>query len=255
MKWLAVCLTLLLVGAAICAGWAGPAATVAASAETMYQVQDVVGTLLSAATMYDVANSTWISAELRMDKATPSFKVGSTVKTRFLWPKSKIRQMPYQGDQISAQVWQEPGSPDVWNISEQPKVIGRGDFIRPGENAAEDLGSPKAKILVKLMAPLQAECHQKTAQLLRDLAAREPQRVRVQVFDMRTPSGRQEMSRERLTCATVLVNNRDEFTIEGPSGSRKLLFQHKPNEPNSPYNSEDVITIVDQELTRLYPKG
>jgi hypothetical protein len=254
MKWLAVCLTLLLVGAASCAGRAEPAATAAANAETMYQVQDVVGTLLSAATMYDAGNSTWVSAELRMDKATSSFKLGSTLKIQFLWPKSKIKQMPYQGDQISAQLWQAPGVPDVWNISEQPKVIGRGEFIRPGENAAEDLGSPKAKILVKLLAPLQAECHQKTAQLLRELAAREPERVRVQIFDMRTPTGRQEMSRERLTCATVLVNNRDQFTIEGPSGPRKLLFQHKPNEPNSPYSSEDVITVVDQELTRLYPK-
>ncbi|MFB3882270.1 MAG: hypothetical protein ACE149_13470 [Armatimonadota bacterium] len=255
MKLLAVCLSLSLVAAAACVSQAEPAAAAAANAETMYQAEDVIATLMSANTMYNVGDSTWVSVQLRVDKATPSLKAGATVKTRYLWPTSRLRSAPYQGDQISARLWQDPGAAGVWNISEQPKVIGRGEFLRPGENPAEDLGSPKAKLLIKMLAPLQAECHQKTATLLRELAAREPERVHVQIFDMRTPSGRQEMAKERLNCASVLVNNQFQFTIEGPSGPRKALFQHKPNELNSPYNSEDVITVADQELKRLYPKG
>ena len=130
------------------------------------------------------------------------------------------------------------------------EVLGRGEFVNPGQNPTLDLGSPEAKVLVKLLAPLQHECHQKTVELLKELAAREPERVRVQVFDMadREGMGRKEMLRERTMCATVLVNNRYEFTL----GERKVVLSHKPNEPKSTYNSEDVIAVVEQEIKRLY---
>jgi hypothetical protein len=90
--------------------------------------------------------------------------------------------------------------------------------------------------------------------LLRDFAAREPDRVRIQLFDMKSVAGREEMRKERLSCATVLVNNRFEFTLDGPSGKRQVALQHHPNDPTSSYNSEDVISVVEQEIKRLYPE-
>jgi hypothetical protein len=120
--------------------------------------------------------------------------------------------------------------------------------VNPGENPALDLGSPEAKVLVKLLAPLVHGCHQRTVDLLRELAAREPERVRVQVFDMATPPGRMEMMRERIRCATVLVNNRYEFELDG----RKIAMWHKPNVPNASYNSEDAVAIAEQEIELLY---
>ena len=60
------------------------------------------------------------------------------------------------------------------------------------------------------------------------------------------------MQRERLRCATVLVNNRLEFTLEGEEGVREVVLSHRPNEARSSYNSEDVIAVAEREVARLY---
>jgi hypothetical protein len=199
------------------------------------------------------AGSGWYLGNLKVDQGSGALKTGATCPIKFAWPRGQRSPAPGPGDQVRIRLWQaSPG--DVWTATDPAVVVGRAEAIRPGEGAAEDLGKPTAKILVKLLAPITIECHAKTAQLLRDLAGREPDRVRVQMFDMRQPAGRQEMRKERLNCATVLVNNRYQFTLDAPSGKRQVTFQHRPNDPNSPYQSEDVITVVEQELKRLYPK-
>ncbi len=233
---------------------AQPQASTGAAA-AMYEVQEVVGTLLTVPqSMYDTGESTWFSAKLRIDRGAPAIKTGSTQPIRYLLPDTIIPEVtPGSGDQIDVKLWQVPGSAEGWSASQAPTVLGRGELLRPGEGAVSDMGSPKAKILVKLLAPLATDCHQKTAQLLKALAAREPDRVRIQLFDMRTVAGRQEMRKERLTCATVLINNRYQFTLDTPNGKRQVTFQHHPNDPKALYNSEDVITAIDQEIKRLYP--
>lgn len=60
------------------------------------------------------------------------------------------------------------------------------------------------------------------------------------------------MSRERLTCATVLVNNRYEFTLKGEGEARKVQLWHRPNTPTSSYSSEDAAAVVEQEAERVY---
>jgi len=253
MKWLAMVGALVLVCTMLGSAGAKTVTQAASNGEMMYRAEEVVGTLVAATGMYEDGSTTWYLADLRVDQGGGALQTGATYPIRFAFPTPKRREAPGFGDQIRIKLWQAAPT-EGWTATDPPTVIGRGEMIRPGEGAAEDLGKPTAKILVKLLAPLATDCHQKTAQLLRDLAAREPDRVRLQIFDMRTPAGRQEMSRERLSCASVLVNNRFQFTVGTPTGERKVLFQHRPNDANSAYNSEDVITVVEQELKRLYPQ-
>jgi len=254
MKWLAMVGALVFVCAMLGSAGAKTVTQAASNGEMMYRAEEVVGVLVAATGMYEDGSTTWYLADLRVDQGGSALKTGATYPIRFAFlPSLQHRQPPDLGDQIRIKLWQASPT-EGWTATDPPTVIGRGEFIRPGEGAVEDLGKPTAKILVKLLAPLATDCHEKTAQLLRELATREPDRVRLQIFDMRRPTGRQEMSRERLSCASVLVNNRFQFTIDTPTGERKVLFQHRPNDPNSAYNSEDVITVVEQELKRLYPK-
>ena len=133
------------------------------------------------------------------------------------------------------------------------EYLGRGELVNPGENPTIDRGSPKAKVLAKLLAPLAPDCHKKTSGLLVALATQHPEKLRVQIFDMFSPGGRAEMNRERLNCATVLVNNRHDFQIKVGDRVRKVQFVHRPNMPNSTYASEDVVTVITREIARLYP--
>jgi hypothetical protein len=125
--------------------------------------------------------------------------------------------------------------------------------VNPGSQPSRDLGSPNAKVLVKLFAPLQPECHRLTADLLQAIAAQQPDKVRVQIFDVAEPAAREEMGRERLTCATVLVNNRYQFTLDRDGLKRAVELIHRPNTPESTYSSEDAVAVVQQEMARLYP--
>ncbi len=267
MKCFLICVILGLVCALFVIGGVAPAVS-AASAESMYQVQEVVGTLLSAQRMYDSGQVILFSGQLRVDEGAAALKPGTNCAVRYPVPSTTLPEfIPGSGDQIKAKLYQQLGS-NTWEAAQAPMLLGRGELLRPGRNAAFDSNAPKARVLVKMLAPL-TDCHAKTVELLKELAAREPERVRVQIFDTRTPSGRDEMRSERLNCATVLVNNRYEFEIgepfdfaQGkpagkpstqPAGKRKVYLHHRPNDSQSPYNSEDVITVVEQELRRLYP--
>ncbi len=228
----------------------------AAAVQSMYKVADVVGVLVKTHDMYQDGDISWHSGRLRIDEAPESGepKVGRILRVKYAMPAGA--RVPSEGDQVRASLHQLPvvgTKAPVWMATKPPEVLGRGDFVRPGERADGDLGSPKARILVKMFAPFGPECHTKTADLLKELAEREPERVRVQLFHMRGTSGQQELRRERLSCATVLVNNRYEFTLVEPDGERKVVLSHRPNEPSSSYRSEDVIAVVEQELKRLYP--
>jgi len=222
----------------------------------MYAEQ-VVGTLLEAHRMYTSDGSEWQQCELRVD-ATESAKsrltVGQAVKAKYQLAKGlSPLQRPGVGDQIRAtlQPPKEVGG-IVWT-AEGLEMLGRGELVNPGEGAAVDLGARDAKVLVKMLAPLGSACQGETVELLQGLAEREGERVRVQIFNMREAAGRREMRRERIRCATVLINNRFVFTLEGAEGTRTVVLSHNPNGPQSTYNSEDVIAVVTRDIARLYP--
>ena len=228
----------------------------ASSTESMYRAE-VVGVLLAAEKMYDAGDVARWSGRLRIDEVIGGRQpeVGQVVALEYPATASARARAPRVGYQIQAKIWAQAaaiGKALRWVATETPKVLGRGELIRPGEGAAADLGSPKAKVLVKMCAPLRPECHRETANLLRALAQREPERVRVQIFDIGNPAGRAEIQREGLSCATVLVNNRYEFTLAGPEGERQVALWHRPNSPRASYNSVDAVAVVEQEIRRLY---
>jgi len=257
MRWLAIVASAFaccIVGFGL--NGADVAVKAAGSTESMYRAE-VVGVLLTAEKMYDAGDVARWSGTLRVDEVTSGQqpKVGQVVALEYAMPASPGAKAPRVGYQVQAKISAQAaakGKALLWVAEETPTVLGRGELIRPGEGAVADLGSPKAKILVKMCAPLQTDCHVETASLLKALAQREPERVRVQLFDMRSPGGRGEMQREGLSCATVLVNNRYEFTLAGPEGERKVALWHRPNSPQASYNSADAVTVVEQEIKRLY---
>jgi len=234
----------------------GTAGKVAAS-EAMYRVEELVGTLIAAQKMYSSDGGMWYKGELRVDEAPgegSERKAGEVLPIRYQVGSPAKRGSAGLGDQIRVALGSEKAAGGEWVIQGKPTVLGRGEFINPGEGAETDLGSPEARILVKMLAPLPPQCHKDTAQLLRELAKQKPERVRVQIFDMVRPAGRRELQRERLHCATVLVNNRYHFALTTAAGARGVAFHRRPNGPRALYNSEDVIAVVRQEMTRLYPE-
>jgi hypothetical protein len=258
MRWTVATAALLACAVALVWGGPGGAAAQSAAAASMY-AEEVVGTLLDAHRMYSTDGAEWQQCELRVD-ATEAAKsrltVGQAVKAKYQVAKGlSPMQRPGVGDQIRAKLQPPKEIGGIVWTAEGLEMLGRGELVNPGDGAAVDLGSRDAKVLVKMFAPLErAECHQKTAELLTELAEREGERVRVQIFDMAQAAGRREMQRERIGCATVLVNNRFMFTIGGAEEGRRVALSKKPNEEQSTYNSEDVIAVAEQEIARLYPE-
>lgn len=201
------------------------------------------------------------SGSLRVEEAVGSPgqpRVGETVS--LTWQRKQEPQDPrrpglHLGDQIRVTLQpSETKEAPAWTAVGSLLYLGRGELVNPGAAATLDLGSPQAKLLVKMFAPMRTDCHRQTADLLKALAQREAERVRLQLFDFYHPAAREEMLREGLTCATVLVNNRYEFTLKSGSGERKVQLIHRPNSPGATYNSEDAVSVVEQELKRVYPQ-
>ena len=219
----------------------------------------LVGTIVGSPATLPTAPAEYVQVSLRIDAVeTPGASVdpGTVIALRYRPDQIPERTRLGLGDQVRANVRPDgEAGEDVLVATQALELLGRGEFVNPGEGALFDQGSPQAKVLVKLLAPLAPACHQETARVLRELAARELQGVRVQIFDLSGAAGRGEANRERLRCATVLVNNRYQFTLSGAGEPREVEFYRRPNDPSSNYNSPDVIAVVEQELRRLYPEG
>ncbi len=257
--WVVALGACLLCAAAVAAqaGTGERAAKNAAAAQSMYRTQEVVGTIMAAHKMYTPEEGTWWDLDLRVDSVEPEdakSSAGEVIQARYASQNAERRGGPVPGSQIQVALQLDEASGEtVWSVVGEPKAVGRGEFVKPGEGPVEDLGSRDAKLLIKAFLQLGPECHEKTMGLLRELVDRHPGRVRVQIFNMRTRTGRMEMNRERLRCATVLINNRDRFVLSEGDKERQVELSHKPNDPRSTYNSEDVITIAEREIKRLYP--
>ncbi|MCJ7821575.1 MAG: hypothetical protein MUQ26_00580 [Armatimonadetes bacterium] len=259
MRWTVAAGAVLACAVALVWGGPGGVAVQSAAGASMYAEEVVVGTILDAHRMYSSDGAEWYQCDLRVD-ATESAKsrltVGQAVKAKYQLEKGlSPLQRPGMGDQIRAKLTapKEVGG-IVWT-AQGLEMLGRGELVSPGDGSVVDLGARDAKLLVKMFAPLESECQRQTVELLEELAEREGERVRVQIFDMAQAAGRREMQRERIHCATVLVNNRFVFTLEGAEGTRRVVLSHHSNAEQSTYNSEDVITVAEQEIARLYPES
>jgi hypothetical protein len=107
----------------------------------------------------------------------------------------------------------------------------------------EEFGDSNAPIKVELYAPLVLEWHQKTIGLLREYDKKHPGKIHVKLMPMGKSECDEEMAKRGYTCAVLFVNGKVDYTL--PDG-KKVEFYQWPNHPNSTYNSEDVITVIDE---------
>ncbi len=244
MKWCALVLAVV-VSAASCAG-APAAGTPPATAKSPSPT--VIGCLVHIENLVS-PDEQWSALELRVDQpAEGQIAAGEVLSLRCA--RSKLRGIGL-GDEVKAALGPAAENGERRAVEEITR-LGRGEFLNPAKKATEDLGSPDAKVLVKMFAPLKISCHQATVDLLRKLVEEEPNRLRVQLFDFHDRDAVAEVNRERLSCATVLVNNRYRFVIEKNGKKRHVAFTHRPNTEKSSYNSEDVPVVVRAEIARVY---
>ena len=228
-----------------------------AQEQTKKPAWEHLGTIVALGEAAEVAGEQTVRFSLRLDEPVqlPDMTAKAGAVLHFACDKSLLRGVGL-GDQVrvgysSGVLGQLTSVAPLW-LAESVTRLGRGEFLNPAAKASVDLGSPDAKVLVKMFAPLGIACHQATVDLLKQLAGEEPQRLRVQLFDMHVPAMVAEVNRERLSCATVLVNNRYQFTIREGGKERKVEMTHRPNAERSTYNSEDVPVVVRQEIARIY---
>jgi hypothetical protein len=122
------------------------------------------------------------------------------------------------------------------------------EAIASGPTEVETFGDPSAPIQIKLYAPLVLPWHQKTIGLLREYDKQHPGRIHVTLMPMGNEKCDKEMG---YSCARLLINGKTDFTL--PDG-RKVMLEKNPNSDTSFYNSEDVITIIDQMVAKSAQK-
>jgi hypothetical protein len=115
----------------------------------------------------------------------------------------------------------------------------------------ETFGDSKAPIQIEFYAPLTLDWHEKTIGLLRDYDKKHPGRIYVKLMPMGNSDCDTEMQKRGFTCAVIFINGQKDFTL--PNG-KKVMLEKKPNWSDAFYNSEDVITIVDQLAKRRPPR-
>jgi len=119
-----------------------------------------------------------------------------------------------------------------------------GEAIKAARAAkVETFGDPAAPIKIELYAPLVLEWHQKTIGLLRQYDNDHPGRIHVKLMPMGNAECDKDMEKRGYTCAVLFINGETEFQL--PNG-KQVSLEKKPNFADSFYNSEDVITILDQ---------
>jgi len=118
------------------------------------------------------------------------------------------------------------------------------EAIAAGERQqVETFGDPNAPMKIEFYAPLVLPWHQKTIGLLRAYNEEHPGRIYVTLMPMGQPECDAMIQARGHTCAVIFIDNQLEFVL--PDG-REVTLEKRPNEPTSSYNSEDVITVLEQ---------
>jgi len=118
------------------------------------------------------------------------------------------------------------------------------EAIREGASQQiETFGDPSAPFEIKFYAPLTLDWHQKTIGLLRRYDEDHPGRIYLHLMPMGNSKSDTEMTSKGFSCAVILINEENEFPL--PDG-RSLTLEKRPNTSTSTYDSEDVITVLDQ---------
>jgi len=104
-------------GLAAAAGGAEDAAAKAASAQAMYQVEELVGTLVATLKMYSSEGAMWYKGELRVDEAPgekSAHKPGDVLPIRYQVGRPTRRGSAGLGDQIRVKLGREQGGEEEW---------------------------------------------------------------------------------------------------------------------------------------------
>jgi hypothetical protein len=137
-------------------------------------------------------------------------------------------------------VWQQ--APKQVKPVQRPEAA--RNAIKNADQTITTFGASSAPIKIKFYAPLALDWHKKTIGLLRDYNKKNPGVIFVTLMPMGNSKCDDEMNAKGYPCATILINDLNDFTL--PKG-RKVTLTKRPNtKADSFYNSEDVITIIDQ---------
>ena len=144
-------------GLAVGVVWSGAgtaAEAKAAEAAVMYVEETVVGTILTSQQMYAEEELVWYQGELRVDRAEAedsTLEAGQVLNVRYQVAKAlSIAMIPEAGHEVSVTLRRPAeAAGDEW-AAEAMEILGRGERVNPGEGAVVDLGSPEAKVLVKM---------------------------------------------------------------------------------------------------------
>lgn len=127
----------------------------------------------------------------------------------------------------------KPGRPPE---AQQAVALGSGQEI-------ETFGEPSAPIEIDFYAPLVLEWHRKTIDLLREYNEAHPGRIHVTLMPMGKAECDTEMQNQGHSCAVILIDGESEFTL---TDGRTVTLEKRPNQSTSTYNSEDVVTVIEQ---------
>jgi hypothetical protein len=116
--------------------------------------------------------------------------------------------------------------------------------IASSSNKIETFGRESAPIKIEFYAPLTLEWHQKTIGLLREYDKTHPAAILVTLMPMGNSDCDQTIQKRGVTCAVIYINGKNQFAL--PDGRKVELYQRPNQTVGSTYNSEDVITILDQ---------
>ncbi len=177
-----------------------------------------------------------------MKRSSIGFVVFLVVAVGVIYGLSRLTSRVNQSESLPPPVHEE--STEVQKTSTE----GQGLMPTPAGNIK---GSPEAKVKIVAVLP-PSECQAPTLRILDEIAKAEPKRVRVEIYGMGSPKGQQVMQQYGVTCASVFINGKTEFTLTSDGQTRRVICQKSPG---MSYQSTDLIEIVHMELQRLYGKG
>jgi len=112
-------------------------------------------------------------------------------------------------------------------------------------------GTPGAKVRVDVYFPGLGHGSIQTA--AQQLGKSFPTQVYVRYVDFQTQDGMEEWHRRGLGCGAILVNDRQEFELKTPNGTRKILFHGPPGETeDNKWRIADLHQVVAQEVKEAY---
>jgi len=108
------------------------------------------------------------------------------------------------------------------------------------------VGNADAQVKVTAVLPVSVGCQDDVGLYLLSLARRFPDRLCVQVLDMKQEDGRRFMAGQGLKCASVVVNGKTQFELDADGD--KLLLE---GPPGVNYTLEELRRALISEMKRL----